>query len=345
MAPHKRMFKTASSSASSSSRQAKLPKMFKKAPETLEPFVQVLDPDHVYITHIDSHPIEYKKKIFFFSAGLNILIVLLFALRMRSVAPFYWDMIRAALNSAPADMFNPKNANWESILWEGLKRAVTMSIDLGLCIFVWPWPVEFCMGSKHGNPVNWRFLTGFRKQEVSVRRSQDWDKSLGPIFEKPDILNNFMIVVRAAIAPSWINRKTAYLMINGEWSLDWDLMMVATAMVDQKDVTMDEFDRVVLMHHKDFGWLVAVLEKDQGETSVLHKRQVLAFKDALTALNKENLFYRWVEIVQYEATSPGGFTADKQEAAAKKIRDMFKEHGIEFDQLWKDSTSAVTGAS
>ncbi|KAL5606418.1 hypothetical protein BROUX41_002834 [Berkeleyomyces rouxiae] len=344
MAPHKRMFKTATSS-SSSSRQAKLPKMFKKAPESLQPFVDVLDPEHVYITHIDEHPVDYKRKIFFFSVGLNILIVLLFALRMQSVLPFYWGLIRAALDSAPGDMFNPKDAGWESIFWEGLKRATTMSIDLALFIFVWPWPVEFCMGSKHGNPVNWRFLTGFRKQEVAVRRSQDWDKSLGPIFEKPDILNNFMIVVRAAIAPSWISRKTAYLMINSEWGLDWDLMMVATAMVDQKDVVVEDFDRVVLMHHKDFGWLVAVLEKGQEETSVLHKRQVLAFKQALTALNKENLFYRWVEIVQYEASSPGGFTADKQETAAKKIRDMFKEHDIDFDQLWKDTTASVTGAS
>ncbi|KKA27534.1 hypothetical protein TD95_005016 [Thielaviopsis punctulata] len=339
MAPKKRMFKSSAAPASRSSDTP--PKPFKKAPAELEQFIEVLDPAHVYVTHIDQHPIAHKRRIFVLPVGINILVVLLFILRMQSVLPFYWDLISAALGARPTDWFNPRGAEWSAILAEGLRRAVTFAIDLFLVVFVWPWPVEFCLGSKHGNPVSWRLMAGFRKQEVCVRRSRDWDESLGAVFEKPDVLSNFMVVVRAAIAPSWLSRKTAYLMINGQWDLDWDLMMVATALIDRADVAIDAFDRVVLMHHKDYGWLVAVVEKEQEEMAVLRRRQVLAFKQALIALNKENLFYRWVETVQFEATSPGGFTAEKQEEAAKKIRDMFKEHDIDFDQLWKESTAVV----
>jgi hypothetical protein len=49
------------------------------------------------------------------------------------------------------------------------------------------------------------------------------------------------------------------------------------------------------------------------------------------------LFYRWVEIVQFEATQPGGFSAEKQEATAKKIRELFSEGGVDFDEVWKQA--------
>ncbi|MBE3049099.1 hypothetical protein IMZ48_42680, partial [Candidatus Bathyarchaeota archaeon] len=50
-----------------------------------------------------------------------------------------------------------------------------------------------------------------------------------------------------------------------------------------------------------------------------------------------DLFYRWIEIVQFESTKPGGFGDDRQVEVAKKIRDMFREEGINFDELWMES--------
>lgn len=60
-------------------------------------------------------------------------------------------------------------------------------------------------------------------------------------------------------------------------------------------------------------------------------------------MGKENLFYRWIEVVQFESTQPGGFGPEKQEAAAKKIREMFEAESINFDELWKEAVGTNPG--
>jgi hypothetical protein len=69
------------------------------------------------------------------------------------------------------------------------------------------------------------------------------------------------------------------------------------------------------------------------------------FRDALTALGKEDLFFRWVEMIQFETSQPGGFTHEKQVVAAQKIRDLFTSNGVDFDALWKETvgTDGLTG--
>ncbi|KAF3359428.1 hypothetical protein VdG1_05181 [Verticillium dahliae VDG1] len=75
------------------------------------------------------------------------------------------------------------------------------------------------------------------------------------------------------------------------------------------------------------------------------RQQVFAFRDALAAVGKEDLFFRWIEIVQYESTQPGGFGPERQVDAAKKIRDLFSNEGIDFDEFWKESVGEDAEAS
>jgi len=53
----------------------------------------------------------------------------------------------------------------------------------------------------------------------------------------------------------------------------------------------------------------------------------------LTVLGKENLFFRWIEIVQYESTQPGGLSGQRRIEVMDKARDIFQAQGIDFDDF------------
>jgi hypothetical protein len=134
-----------------------------------------------------------------------------------------------------------------------------------------------------------------------------------------------------------VQGKTGYLTMDGDWDLDWRGMVDATRLVDKKDVPLEAFGTVVVLHHEKFGWVSVDLGNGESVEQDERRRQVMAFRDALAALGKEDLFFRWVEMIQFETTQPGGFTPEKQVAAAQKIRDMFKSNGVDFDELWKET--------
>jgi len=217
-------------------------------------------------------------------------------------------------------------------------------LDFVLAVFVWPWPVEFCLGSaqRRGSPVGWRWAVGFRDKEIYVRRSRDWDKTLGDVIEDGNGVgrNEFFSHVNAATSSLLLQEKTGYLTMNAQWDLDWAGMVCATDLVDTKTVALDAFRTLVLLHHERFGWLCVDMNLGGNAKEDERRNQVFKFRDALAAIGKENLFFRWIEIVQFETSQPGGFTGQKQVEVAQKIRDLFKEDGVDFDAFWKESVGS-----
>ncbi|KAK5995744.1 hypothetical protein PT974_04162 [Cladobotryum mycophilum] len=336
MAPKKRSGKQKEAATSSSSNGSP-PPPFKQAPEVLQPFIAGLDEKHIYITHIDNKPASFKRKIFLVPVAMNAAVVALFVWRMYSILPWYWKILMSGFGHPNETTFSASDAIWPELAWEIWKRGIVMFIDFLLFVFVWPWPVEFVAARAHGNPANWRWKVGFREKEIYVRRSRDWDKVLKDIFKDDDSRKILFTYIRQATSPIIQEQKTGYLLMNGKWDLHWDGMIAAHAMVDKKDIALDAFKNVVLVHHQDFGWLCYDIRSGASPNEDEKRRQVFAFRDALTAMGKDDLFYRWVEIVQFEATQPGGFGPEKQETAAKKIRDLFEAQNINFDELWKET--------
>lgn len=312
------------------------PAPFKRPPEALESFVDGLSEKHVYITHVDSKPAAFKRKIFLVPVAMNVAVLLLFVWRMYSILPWYWQLVVSALGYQSEATFPASQATWAELAREVAKRGITMFIDFVLVVFVWPWPVEFAAGQRHGNPMRWRWRVGFRQNEIYVRRSRDWDQLLGDIFKDADDRKILVAYVQQATSPLLQEQKTGYLLMNGSWDLDWECMVYAHALVDEKTVAIEAFKTVILVHHKDYGWLCYDIRVGSDADSDEKRRQVFAFRDALTAIGKADRFYRWVEIVQLESTQAGGFGPDKQEAAATKIRDMFASEKIDFDELSKE---------
>jgi hypothetical protein len=317
------------------------PSPFKRPPEALQPFIQSLDEKHVYVTHIDNKPADFKRKIFLVPIGMNVVVVLLFILRMWWIVPWYWQLLMTGFGHENETTWDTADSTWSQITWEIGKRAGTMLIDFVLFIFVWPWPVEFVAGQARGNPCQWRWQVGFREQEIYVRRSREWDQALTDILEDDDSKKILLSYVNNATSPILQEQKTGYLLMNAYWDLDWARMVLAHRLVDKKELALEAFKGVVLVHHAAYGWMSYDVRGSGASSEDERRRQVFAFRDALAKLGKEDLFYRWVEIVQFEATQPGGFGPKEQEAAAKRIRDLFEKEDIDFDDLWKKSVGSL----
>ncbi|ERS95446.1 uncharacterized protein SPSK_10413 [Sporothrix schenckii 1099-18] len=341
------------------------PVPFKKAPDSLEPFFDQLSARHVYIAHIDSKPASFKRKIFSVPVLMNIGVVLLFALRVWYIGPYYYLLLQSALGTANATTYLAKDLSWNQLISVIFRRGFTFMLDLTLCVFVWPWPIEFCFGTTHGNPVGWRMQVGFRDKEIYVRRSRSWysstknstisDDAAGSnsgATTKMDLVNDenarrlLVAHISQATSPLLTQQKTGYLTMDGNWDLDWNLMVLATHLVDKKELALEAFTSLTLLHHDDYGWLTVDLRSLGGGVGSsassgdddIRRRQVFAFRDALAAIGKEDLFFRWIEIIQFEATRPGGLgDAERQAIVAKEVRDVFQENGVDFDQLWADS--------
>ncbi|KAK3305727.1 uncharacterized protein B0T15DRAFT_533215 [Chaetomium strumarium] len=324
------------------------PHPFKPVPSSLQPFVATLPTQHVYITHIDPRPPAFKRNIFLVPVAMNLAVVGLFVWRMRAILPWYLDLVTSALGYANETTLRASELTYRELARAILWRALTFLLDFVLAVFVWPWPYEFVVGTRgRSSPVAWRWAVGFRPMEVYVRRSREsWDSVLQEkgmeLFDEASkearaARDAVLGRVREATAPMRIQEKTGYLTMDGEWDLDWKGMADATRLVDKKEIALEAFGTVVLLHHKKFGWLSVDLGMGEAVEQDERRRQVFAFRDALTALGKEDLFFRWVEMIQFETTQPGGFTPEKQVEAAKKIRDMFKSNGVDFDELWKET--------
>lgn len=335
MPPKKRT--TKSSAASSARKDGEPPAPFKRAPAVLEPFTKGLSKKHVYVAHIDGKPVDFKRKIFLVPVLMNLAVAAAFVFRMYYILPYYFTILVKAMAQQASTFPGETTTTWSELGWEISKRGLSMFLDLMLFIFVWPWPVEFVAGQTHGSPARWRWAVGFREKEIYVRRSRDWHAVLGDVVEERDSNKIFTGYVTQATAPMLQEQKTGYLLMNNNWDLDWQLMVKAHKMVDKKEAALDVFRNAVLVYHQDYGWLSYDLNLGVSTEEEKKRRQVFAFRDALSSMGKEDLFYRWVEIVQFEATQPGGFGPEKQEAAAKKIRELFEGQGVDFDKLWKDT--------
>ncbi|OTB00761.1 hypothetical protein M426DRAFT_75573 [Hypoxylon sp. CI-4A] len=325
------------------------PVPFKRPPEVLKPFIDTLDEKHIYLTHIDNHPADFKRKVFAIPVLMNVGLVLLFFYRMYTILPYYLSIVASVLGYPNETTMVVDEMDWSEIVPEVGKRTLSFMLDFLLYTFIWPWPINFFVSLEHGNPVMWRLNVGFKTREIVVRRSRKWDETIGDYVNDTNAKSMFMSRVGVATAPMLLNEKTGYLLINADWDLDWAAMINAHVILDEKMAAIEAFSNVILLFHEDYGWICVDTKVGDNAEEDEKRRQVFAFRDALAAVGKEDLFYRWIEIVQFETQQPDSFTPEKQEQVAKQIRDLFTKEGINFDDFWRESarqaSSKVKGAT
>lgn len=314
------------------------PKPFTRPSPELEAFLPKLSKYHVYITHIDTKPRDFKQKIFLVPVVMNVCIVAAILWRIKYIGPFYMNICFSLMGRVNETTIDTHKLPMNDVTREIFRRMLIFMADLCIYIFIWPWPRDFFAGRTIGNPIAWRMGVGFREKEIIVRRSRRWISKVGNVLDENGegaqlLFNN----VRKAVDPLWMNEKTGYLMLNNDWDLDWKLMVQATKMVDKKVMEIDTFRTTILIYHKDFGWMAIETVAGGASGSAQEeegRKKIVAFKDELTALGKESLFFRWIELVQFESSQPGGFGPERQQKTMEKAKEMFEAQGVDFDKFW-----------
>jgi hypothetical protein len=332
--------------APASSSKKAIPAPFTPAPPELDTLLSTFDPASVYITHIDVHPAWFKRRIFLVPVLLNATIVLLLVWRAYFILPHYWAIIMSVLGNHNETTIYYAGTSWGLLVWKVFKRMAMFLLDFILFRIVGPWPWSFFI-EQPGNPCSWRWAVGFRDEEVYVRVSRGWGtkdllgEAEGGSGKAGQESPFFKTRILPAVDKARLKEKTGYLLMDGDFDLDFFGMVAATQLLDRKDITVDQLRKSVFVYVGDYEadngqWAVWDCSKlDEGsETEARDK--VIEFKDRLTAMGKESLFFRWVELIQYESNAPGGFTQERQIAAAEKVKKMFEDQGVDFEEFSRE---------
>ncbi|KAK3623850.1 hypothetical protein LTR22_024211 [Elasticomyces elasticus] len=312
-----------------------IPTPFTKAPTSLDPFLEQLDPAQVYITHIDRHLVETKKQIFQIPVLLNGGIALLLAWRIYAAFPFYWAILLTLLGYPSSATVDTANTTRNEQVWILAKRTLVFLADFLAFRFVGVWPLGFFL-EQPCNPVIWRWKIGFRADEIVVRVSRNWGaKDLMDGVKQGEENAFFKTRILPAIEKQLLRQKTGYLLMDKSWDLDFQLMLDAHTLVKQEKFEMKALDKLVLAHMDGVGWIAWQWETDYDVVEERRKK-VVAFKEALTKAGKESLFWKWMDILENERDTDGGFTAEGQQRVADRVQVAFAKEGINFEELTKD---------
>ena len=151
-----------------------------------------------------------------------------------------------------------------------------------------------------------------------------------------------------AIDTEWMRTRTGYMMMNADYDLDLPAMLDAEGMVQKGQASYTDFTKAVFVHLEDAGWCMWKIE--EGQSTVASdtdldeqeaRQRIEGFRERLKALGKEDLFYRWIEMLQFETQQPGGLrNTERQAHFIEKARNLFVCEGVDFDKLF----SSVGGA-
>ncbi|KAF1836222.1 hypothetical protein BDW02DRAFT_249250 [Decorospora gaudefroyi] len=344
--PPKSQQRAVKAAASSAKKVSSPPPPFTAAPAELNGLLSTFDPDCVYVTHVDVHPAWFKRRIFFVPVLLNAVIVLLLAWRAYTIFPHYWAILLSIMGNPNDTTIYYAGTSWGLLVWKVVKRMAMFMLDFVLFRIVGPWPWSF-FAEQPGNPISWRRNTGFRDEEIYVRVSRGWGakdllgEAEGASGKAGQESPFFKTRVLPAVDKTRLRQKTGYLLMDGDFDLDFSAMVSATQFVDRKHATLDQLRKSVFVYvgdaESDAGyWAVWDCAKlDEGsETEARDK--VIKFKDKLTAMGKESLFFKWVELIQYESNAPGGFTHERQVETAGKVKKLFEDQGVDFEEFSRE---------
>ncbi|KAL1987906.1 hypothetical protein VTN96DRAFT_1890 [Rasamsonia emersonii] len=321
------------SSYSSSSEKPLTP--FVKAPSILEPFLEPLSTQEIYLIHIDTHPPDFKKQLFIVPVLLNTAILLLVAYRVYKGAFVYPALVATALGFTTSMSVDTSVISWNEFWGHILRRTVMFAIDYFLVTLFLGWPIRFIRG-----PVKWRRAIGFRDREVVVRQSRKpWSQKLVRnrwIYDDEKTVREKVV---PAVSPERV-KKSGFLLVDANWDLDYDAMVRAHRLIDLtrkgEGIQLDEFRTAVLVHTDDDGWLIWRVADEESKAKEQQRDKILAFRKKLASMGKEDLFFRWVEMIQFESTQPGGFTPERQRSAMLKAKEMFEAENVDFSRFWQE---------
>jgi hypothetical protein len=224
-------------------------------------------------------------------------------------------------------------------------RTLLLMMDYAIFGFIGSWPKGFLFGSKlsrFASPVQWRRKLGFRDIEILVRRGRNWDTPL-LVGENPDQVKTWKVdeeltikvKVDPAMRPAYL-AKTGYLLLDQDWDLDFKAMLDAHRLVEKGTIQLKDLENLVLVYYQK-QWLVwKVHETPDSTVEDVQDGPVENFRRNLADLGAEDIFFRWIEIVQFETSQPGGFTEGRQAEAIRELKRRLEKKGVDFAKFWEE---------
>jgi hypothetical protein len=363
MARKKASAKAARNESTSSEPISSIPLPFEPAPERLNSWLSQLSKRRLYLTHLDVNPRALKRQVFVVPVILNLFFVAFITWRIWYIYPWYAQLAQQIWELRNMSSLNDLYKTGSIFGWikHELRNCMTVAFDYALLLVVAPWPWSFFL-ERPGNPVSWRWKVGIRERELIVRISRGWDVNDLLHGEKKASESPFFVTrVFPAVQMDRIS-KTGYLLMDKDWDLDFYAMTEGQfeidAKVDTKDLHEDGFNGKMFAFWKPSAsssdregkWVMwdyrrDLYGKDKSGTASRYtekeevtegRRAIERFQEKLTEMGKEELFFKWVELIHYESSKPGGFTKERQIDAGKKIKGLFEEYNVNFEQFEKD---------
>lgn len=322
------------------------PSPFQYAPASLQPFLSTLPTDHIYLVHIDRTPASLKKRVFVVPLLLNLLITIGLCVRVYYAAPVYFEQIITIFGYDTAYTVDTQTAAASELISTVSSRTFLLMVDYIIFVMIGSWPREFLFGSKVSRfvgPWQWRRTLGFRDTEIIVRRGRIWDtRLLTP--EVPDQVKTWKVdeelTIKVKLDPAMradYLAKTGYLLLDKDWDLDFKAMLDAHRLVERGTIQLKDLESLALVYYQK-NWLVwqvhetpVIAAEDAARDGTLE-----TFRRKLADLGAEDVFFRWIEIVQYETSRPGGFTEGKQAEALRELKRLLTKKGVDYAQFWSD---------
>lgn len=322
------------------------PTPFQYAPASLRPFVSTLPTDHFYLVHIDRTEPSIKKRVFVVPIIMNLIITIGLCVRVYYAAPAYLEQIITIFGYDTAYKVDTSKANAGELMNVVTGRTMLLMMDYFIFVIIGSWPREFIFGSKplrFVGPWEWRRTLGFQDTEIVVRSGRKWDTPLlvGPTPDQSkawqvDEELTIRVKVDAAMRKPYL-AKTGYLLLDKDWDLDFKAMLDAHRLVDKGVIQLQDLQDIALVYYQK-QWLMWRVHEEQVMTLQEAAQDTLleTFRSKLNDLGAEDVFFRWIEMVQFETSRPGGFTEGRQAEAMRELKRLLSAKGVDYAQFWEE---------
>ncbi|KIW12511.1 hypothetical protein PV08_09788 [Exophiala spinifera] len=322
------------------------PTPFEYAPASLQPFLSTLPTDHIYLVHLDVTPTSLKKRVFLVPLLLNLLITIGLCIRAYYAAPVYLQQIITIFGYDTDYKVDAKKASAGELVSTIASRTALLMVDYTIFALIGSWPKQFMFGSRwsrYTGPWTWRRTIGFQDTEIIVRCGRMWDTPLltseVPEQTKTWVVDEELTIkvkVEPAMRPSYL-AKTGSLLLDKDWDLDYKAMVDAHRLDQDGTIQMRDMSNLTMVYYQK-RWLIwrvydqrDITPEEAEQDSVVEK-----FRRKLAECGAESVFFRWIEIVQFETSQPGGFTPGRQADALRELKRLLAKRGVDYGQFWDD---------
>ena len=170
--------------------------------------------------------------------------------------------------------------------------------------------------------------------------------------------------LKAAIVPALEERrlreKTGYLLVDREWDLDFRAMVTAHRVINKGELSWEDLQVPTAYAWYGGRWICWSVQDDsapkgadglpqsdikangkigrakisnQNKNDLEAVQKLDRFRKSMDDRGCEDIFFRWIEIVQFESSVPGGLTEGGKGRALTEFKELLQEKGVDLAEV------------